>query len=252
MIDAPVIGITGQRLATAEIRTAPDILLHTSTDAYLAYYAQAISRAGGIPVHLAREAAPERLVERLDGVVIAGGQDVDPRAYGQMPLPTATRLDPVRDRFERALIIAALEQDKPLVGVCRGMQLLNVALGGTLVPDLLGRQQEEHTLILYPPEVRVHEVTFTPGSRMDGIYGGAALVNSFHHQAVDALGDGVEVAGQATDGVVEAIEVTGTRAVGVQWHPEMLTDLDPLFTWLIEESARATDRDEGVALERSA
>jgi putative glutamine amidotransferase len=128
----------------------------------------------------------------------------------------------------------------PLVGICRGAQLLNLAYGGTLVRHLSGRQRDEHACLLYPADARVHGVSFTRGSLMERLYGEQLAVNSFHHQAVGVTGAGVLVSGVAPDGVVEAIELEDRRAVGVQWHPELLTSCDPVFSWLVEEAGRLT------------
>jgi putative glutamine amidotransferase len=245
----PLVGITGPRLQAAEIATTPPILLHAWADVHYAFYPQAVARAGGLPVHLPRDADPEALVARLDAVVVAGGQDVDPRRYGRQPTVRSTRLDPDRDEFELSIVRAALASDVPLVGVCRGAHLLNVACGGTLIEDLEAVQRIEHTLVLYPPERRVHEVRLTPGTVAHEVYGDALRVNSFHHQAMDELGDGVVSSGRAPDGVIEAIEVGGARAVGVQWHPEMLAGVDPLFRWLVNTAA--VEEAPAIHLERS-
>jgi putative glutamine amidotransferase len=251
---APLIGVTGPRIHAAEIASTPGILAHAFTDTAYAFYAQALARAGALPVLLPRENDADAVVRRLDAVVIAGGQDVDPRLYGDLPTPTSTRLDPERDAFELALIDAALAHDRPLLGICRGAQLLNVALGGTLIGDLAPVQRIEHTLVLYPPDARVHPVEFEPGCALASVYGDSTVVNSFHRQAVGRLGDRVVACGRAPDGVIEAIEVTGARAVGVQWHPEMLAD-DRLPAWLVAQARGAhpqsAPHDEGVPLERS-
>jgi putative glutamine amidotransferase len=245
----PLVGITGPRLQAAEIASTPPILLHAWADVHYAFYPQAVALAGGLPVHLPRDADPEALVARLDAVVVAGGQDVDPRRYGRQPTEHSTRLDPDRDEFELAIVRAALASDMPLVGVCRGAQLLNVACGGTLFDDLRAVQRIEHALVLYPPEIRVHEVRLTAGTIAHGVYGDALRVNSFHHQALDELGDGVVSSGIAPDGVIEAIEVAGARAIGVQWHPEMLAEVDPLFRWLV--TAATAEEAPAMRLERS-
>ena len=245
----PLVGITGPRLQAAEIATTPSILLHAWADVHYAFYPQAVALAGGLPVHLPRDADPEALVARLDAVVIAGGQDVDPRRYGRQPTGHSTRLDPDRDEFELSIVRAALSRDVPLVGVCRGAHLLNVACGGTLIDDLEAVQRIEHTLVVYPPERRVHEVRLTPGTTAHEVYGDALRVNSFHHQGMDELGDGVVSSGVAPDGVIEAIEVGGARAVGVQWHPEMLGGVDPLFRWLVNTAT--AEEAPAIHLERS-
>lgn len=238
---APLVGITGPRIHAAEIRTTPSILLHAWVDSHYTFYPQAVAAAGGMPVHLVREANPAELVGRLDALIVSGGHDVDPRVYGREPTETTTRLDPGRDAFELGLIEAALQVGIPVLGVCRGAQLLNVARGGTLVDELVNVQEIEHTRIVYPPETRVHPVSCEPGSVLHGLYGDTVDVNSFHHQSIDAVGRDVSITAVAGDGTVEAIEI-GDSAVGVQWHPEMLTEPDPLFDWLVAaaSSARGT------------
>ncbi|MFN8215263.1 MAG: gamma-glutamyl-gamma-aminobutyrate hydrolase family protein [Solirubrobacterales bacterium] len=228
----PLIGITGPRLHAAEIRTTPSILLHAWVDSHYTFYPEAVARAGGLPVHLAREANAAAVIARLDGLIVSGGHDVDPRAYGREPTATTTRLDPGRDAFELALIEAALEAGIPVLGICRGAQLMNIARGGTLHDELINVQQIEHTRIVYPPETRVHPVHCRVGSVLHGLYGEVVNVNSFHHQSIDAVGRDIEVTAVAADDTVEAIEI-GSCAVGVQWHPEMLTEPDPLFDWLV-------------------
>jgi putative glutamine amidotransferase len=239
----PLVGITGPRIHAAQISTTPAILLHAFTDAYYACYAQAIARAGGLPVHVPRDNDARAVCARLDAVVLAGGQDVDPRLYEREPSAAATMMDPARDRFEIDLALAALDQDRPLLGICRGAQVLNVALGGTLIDDLAGEQEIEHTVVLYPPDARVHPVRFVAGSALADVYGPEIWVNSFHHQGIGGLGDGVRATGLAPDRIIEGIEIDGARAVGVQWHPEMLAEPDPLLTWLIDQAdERGTPR----------
>jgi putative glutamine amidotransferase len=232
----PLIGITGPRLQAAQIRSTPEILLAADVDSHYAYYPTAVAAAGGLPVHLTREGDPEELIARLDGLVIAGGQDVDPRFYGRQPTAVTSRLDPVRDRFEAGLILAAIEHGVPTVGICRGAQLMNAALGGTLVIDLVAQQEIEHARWIYPPELATHEVFCRAGTLAGEIYGEEISVNSFHHQAIGELGRGVAAAATANDGTIEAIEIEGADAIGVQWHPEMLSDPDATFDWLVSRA----------------
>jgi putative glutamine amidotransferase len=244
----PLVGITGPRIHAAEIRSTPPILWHAFMDTYFAHYAEAVTRAGALAVQLPRDNDPEELVARLDGVVIGGGQDVDPRLYGSQPTAASTRIDPVRDAFEIRLILAALDQRIPLLAVCRGAQLLNVALGGTLLEVAAESQLIEHAVVVYPPNAQVHAVEFEPGTLLAGVYGDRISVNSFHHQGIGRLGEGVCASGRAPDGMIEAIEIPGAPAVGVQWHPEMLDDADPVLDWLVENAALPhSQADQGVA-----
>jgi putative glutamine amidotransferase len=229
----PLIGITGPRIPAARIAGTPDVLLHARCDMHYAFYPAALARAGAIPVHVPRDAPPDALVDRLDALVIAGGQDVDPRRYGQEPGVGSTVIDPGRDAFEAALIEQALERELPLIGICRGAQLLNLVRGGTLISQL---QRVEHGLVIYPPDYAAHDVRLEPGSRLYELFGPSVRVNSFHHQGIGVLGDGVRTTGVAPDGVIEAIELDDAPALGVQWHPEMLPGVSPIFEWLVHHA----------------
>ncbi len=190
-------------------------------------YARSVQEAGGVAVLLPTDEAvteaPESLLERLDGLILAGGADVDPASYGAVAAPVTTDIRPDRDRFELALAGAALEMELPLLGICRGFQLMNVAAGGDLdqhLPDRLGHEGHRTE----PGSFDEHEVELTEGSKVAGICGGRRLVvSSHHHQGLGRIGDGLEVTGLAVpDGIAEAIEVEGSNfAIGVQWHPEI-------------------------------
>ena len=189
-------------------------------------YPNAVRRADGIAVLLAPNDAvaedPGQLLDRLDALLLAGGADIDPAAYGARPHPATTGSNPARDRFELALAWAALERDMPLLGICRGMQMLNVAAGGTVrqhLPDDLGHERHRETANVFGH----HEVALEPGSLAARAAGQEHhAVRSYHHQGPDALGDGVVATGVAVeDGTVEAIELPERRfALGVLWHPE--------------------------------
>jgi putative glutamine amidotransferase len=204
-------------------------------DVYMSEYATSVVNAGGIPLHLPLDMEPQDVVDLVDGIVFVGGADVDPRQYGQVPHPRSGALEPLRDRFELDLVACGLQSDIPMLGICRGAQLLNVALGGTLVADLPTGQGESHGSYAYPRAHRSHAVAFAPDSAMSRIYGQEALVNSFHHQAVDLPGRDVIVTGRAPDGVVESFEVAGRPVIGIQWHPECFS-ADPIFNWLVDAS----------------
>lgn len=157
------------------------------------------------------------LVVSLDAMIFSGGCDIDPVHYGQMREDGCGRIDPRRDQIELALADLVLGRDIPVLGVCRGVQLLNVALGGTLRQDIAGHRVDENS-----NEAVWHGVRLAPGSRLAQIAGSeTARVNSYHHQCVDRVADGLVAVAWAEDGTIEAVEMPGKRFfVGVQWHPE--------------------------------
>jgi putative glutamine amidotransferase len=186
-------------------------------------YSLAVQRAGAIAVLLSPDDAvagdPGQLLDLLDGVLIAGGADINPELYGAEVEPGTVPGRIERDRFELALARAALERDMPLLGVCRGMQLLNVALGGTLQQDIANLDVHRHT----PGAFCDHRVVLEPGSLAARAAGDDEIaVKSHHHQGVSEVGDGLEATGRAdSDDLIEAIEVPGKAfALGVLWHPE--------------------------------
>ncbi|HKG37629.1 MAG TPA: gamma-glutamyl-gamma-aminobutyrate hydrolase family protein, partial [Conexibacter sp.] len=188
----------------------------------------AIQAAGGLAFMIPPDAAiavePDAALDPLDGLVLAGGADVDPLAYGAEPHRCTTGTRPERDAAEIPLAVRALERDLPLLGICRGMQLLNVALGGTLIqhlPDDVGHR--DHRRHLGSFDGADHDVRLIPGSLAARVAGEELHgTKSHHHQGVDRVGDGLVVTGTATiDGLPEALELSGEAFVlGVQWHPE--------------------------------
>jgi putative glutamine amidotransferase len=161
--------------------------------------------------------------------------------YGRRPGIYSTPFDPDRDHFEKALIDVALELELPLLGICRGCQMLNVARGGTLVEHLPLGEGESHGQLDYPMHARVHGLAIAPeDDLLAAMLPADVLVNSFHHQAVEEPGDGVEVVARAPDGVCEAIRI-GRRGLGIQWHPEYHREQpDPIFLWFVEEARRVS------------
>ena len=190
-------------------------------------YADSVQRAEGIAVLLPPDDAaaerPDELLDLLDGVLFAGGSDIDPLTYGAPPHPSVTATDPARDRFEVALAHRALERDLPLLGICRGMQLLNVATGGTLVPhlpDVLGSDRHR----VEPGVFCEHDVRLEPGSlAAEAIGTERTTVKSHHHQGAGEIGEGLATTGWSVeDDLAEAIELPERRfALGVLWHPEV-------------------------------
>lgn len=184
-------------------------------------YPRLVQAAGGLAVMLPPDdpAYATGAVARLDGLVIAGGPDVDPSRYGAERDPRCGPEARARDSWELALVEAALTSGTPLLGICRGMQLLNVALGGTLVQHIDGHVEA-------PGVFGRHAVKPVPGSLYAGLVGEEVSVPTYHHQAVDRLGAGLTAGAYAGDGTVEAVELPGPGwALGVQWHPEMGVDV---------------------------
>ncbi len=230
----PLIGLTGRRKTGAEVDGFPPSLHGLDIDLYLADYGREVLAAGGLPINLPMDADPADYAGRLDGVLLSGGADLHPELYRAEPDGNGG-YEPERDRLELALLDCARERGLPILGICRGLQLVNVAAGGTLhqhVPD--------HARYDVPPAAEVHDVTFTPGSRLAGLYGGDGPrpVNSLHHQTVDRVGADLTVTALATDGTIEGLESEAGDLLAVQWHPEMLATPEPVFDWLIDQAGR--------------
>ena len=207
------------------------------------HYMRAVTAAGGLPMVVSpqpEEAVPD-LIERLDGLLIPGGPDVDPSMYGHEPDDDLGPTWPEVDRFEAAVARAARARGLPLLAICRGMQLLNVACGGTLhqhLPDHVGDDVVHRRADLDDP-LPMHPVRIEPDSRLAGVLGvEQANVNSYHHQAPWEVGDGLRAVAWADDGVIEGLEGEGFT-LGVQWHAEAMQD-EPeqraLFAALVDEA----------------
>jgi putative glutamine amidotransferase len=211
-------------------------------------YLLAVEAGGGIPllIHLTRDAAVlQALYQRCDGLLFAGGGDVDPAIFGQAPHPKLGTIEPLRDEVELALARRAIDDRKPVLGICRGIQLLNVALGGTLyqdIPSELPQASDHYASSHVPGRAHLaHSIALEPGSWLAARLGTDALPgNTFHHQALRDIAPGLHVTGRAPDGVVEAVEGTGPGfVIGVQCHPEDLWEhADPrwarLFAGFVE------------------
>ncbi|QWT25323.1 gamma-glutamyl-gamma-aminobutyrate hydrolase family protein [Subtercola sp. PAMC28395] len=205
-------------------------------------YVEAVTRAGGIAVLLppqpASKAIAARVLDALDGLIVTGGTDVDPALYGQAAHPSTDAPRRDRDAWEQALLLGALERELPFLGICRGAQVLNVALGGTLhqhVPDLVDGSRYR----LGGGEFTTVPVDIDPTSKLASLLPdpGALNVPVYHHQSIDQLGDGLRITAATDDGIVEAIELESAPfAVAVQWHPEESSDDLRLFTGLVRAS----------------
>jgi putative glutamine amidotransferase len=202
-----------------------------------AAYVRAVDEAGGRPLLIPPSAdGIDETLDAVDGLLFSGGSDLDPDLYDQEPHPATSGVVAERDRAELALLEAALARDMPVLAVCRGSQVLNIARGGDLVqhlPDVVGDEKHKHT----PGTFADHDVTLEPGTRLAALLGDRAPVKSHHHQGIGRLGEGLHVAAYAEDGTVEAVEDPSHRfAFGVLWHPEAGEDLR-LFEELVGAAA---------------
>ncbi len=207
-----------------------------------AVYLDAVTKSGGIAVLLPPQPVTAevtaRVLDGIDGLIVTGGRDVDPARYGQQAHPETDTPSPERDAWEDALLRGAIDRELPFLGICRGAQVLNVALGGTLVqhlPDVVGSTRYS----LGGDQFNEVPVTVEPGSELRELVGAGVAGKVHHHQAIDRLGAGLAVTARADDGVIQAIELESVPfGVAVQWHPEESQDDLRLFAGLVE-AARA-------------
>jgi putative glutamine amidotransferase len=211
-------------------------------------FVHAVWEAGGLPLLIPTAAIPTEaagaLVDLLDGLILTGGGDVDPASYGEPRHELSTRIVAERDAHEMELTRHAFASGKPVLAICRGMQILNVTLGGSLFQDLITAGCDDHRLT--EPARRSHEVTIVPDSLLASAVGATSMrVNSLHHQAVNRLGQHLQPVALAPDGTVEAIEFAGPGwALGVQWHPEWMYQEDSkqlgLFKAVVQQAQETT------------
>lgn len=229
----PLIGMTAMHISGKQLMS------HCTKTAYI----DAVRTAGGevilIPSGIDNSGC-DRIMARLDGLLLPGGTDVSPLFYGEQPIKEVTLTRLSDDQFEAAMIQAAIEQKKPILGICRGMQILNAALGGSLYQDIhvqnaacLSHRQDSAIR-----EEGTHTITITQGSNLERIMKSTtALVNSYHHQAVKRAGKGLNITAVADDGIIEACESSDGTLIGVQWHPEgMMRELHAteLFRYFVQ------------------
>jgi putative glutamine amidotransferase len=232
MSSRPIIGIT------TYLTPAQFGVWDTEAALIPAVYVRAVEKAGGraLLVPPSMEGIEETL-DALDGLLLSGGSDLDPALYDQEPHPETDDVVAERDRAEISLLEAALERDMPVLAVCRGSQVLNVARGGDLVqhlPEVVGDDKHKHT----PGVFADHDVELVGGTRVQAILGDRAAVKSHHHQGYGRIGEGLREAGRADDGTAEALEDPTKRfALGVLWHPEEGEDM-ALFQALVDEARR--------------
>jgi putative glutamine amidotransferase len=237
---APLIGIT----TSVTVGTIPERAYVNGT------YIKAVQAAGGIPLLLTPHFTPEvqaALWQRLDGLVLTGGGDIEPARFGEAPHAAVADVSPARDELELGLTRRALADDVPLFAICRGIQILNVALGGTLVQDI---PSEWPDALVHTQKAPRHEPTHAvkvmgEGTRLGRVLGTPEVeVNSMHHQAIKRLGDGLREVAWAPDGVIEGVEMAGDArfVLGVQWHPEELVGHDQaarnLFDAIVDAARR--------------
>jgi putative glutamine amidotransferase len=234
-----VIGITCVEIEPPKADRPPRVGLSQS-------YTRAVSRAGAAPLlipHITDEPRIRAIYDRLDGLLLSGGGDIDPAHYGERIHPKCRTIDARRDEMELMLSHWAIAEGKPILAICRGIQVLNVAQGGSLYQDIEAQipSAERHDWSSgYPRNHRAHTVAIEPGTHLATIAETSDMpVNSFHHQALKSIAPGFIVSGRAPDGIVEAIEAENHPfAVAVQWHPEELAETDPraqhLFDALVE------------------
>lgn len=231
----PLIGVT-----TAAVSRDPERVQLNAA------YVRAVQVGGGVPVLLPPYLTPAslgQLLQTVDGLLLTGGGDIDPMRYGEEPHESVAFVSPERDTMEIAAVHAAIEVGLPLFALCRGMQVLNVALGGSLIQDIPSQFETDidHSQ-KGPRDEATHPVDIDPSSRLFGLVGAERIeVNSLHHQALKTLGRGLKAVAWAPDGIIEGIELPGDGfVVGVAWHPEELVDSRPealaLFRALVEEA----------------
>jgi putative glutamine amidotransferase len=211
-------------------------------------YIRSVERAGGVPVVLAPSGATLHpvLIDRLDGLVLTGGMDIDPAVYGEKPHPTTSRMSHERDEFEFMLTQSALIRNLPILAICRGLQILNVVQGGSLIqdiPEMIGTKIV-HNDPNRPRSEIAHDVTLQLKSKLQRILDTDRLpVNSFHHQCVKKLGKDLVATAWSDDGAIEAIEMPNAQfIIGVQWHPESFWNINSAFTPLFNQFLSVASR----------
>lgn len=227
----PLIGLPGRRKSGTQVDGFSGVLGALDIDLYLADYSRGVIAAGGIPLHIPMDVDADDVLPHLDGLLLSGGADIDPSRYNQVGNdPRQGQYEPDRDELEAAFLLGCIERKLPVVGICRGLQLLNVLQGGTLHQDV-----PAHSRYDVPVDQPMHDVHFQPESRLSRVYGDRLAVNTLHHQSIDVLGEGLQATARSSDGTIEGIELRGHDVLGVQWHPEMLGTSDPIFHWLVQQ-----------------
>lgn len=233
----PVIGITLNYSTTDTLGVNEGIGAKTQDWQLLASdYIRSVEKAGGIPVLLPIVEDADSIwdfVKSLDGILFSGGADINPRLYGEEPIFGLGTVDTLRDDFEYKLLKRVLEETSiPVLGICRGFQLINIAYGGTLYQDMKSQRPEgmNHGLGIYPKHYPAHTVKIKEGTWLYEVFGEEIGTNSLHHQAAKDVGKGLKQVMYASDGLLEGVELEGDRfVVAVQWHPEMMVPADEKY-----------------------
>lgn len=241
ILDKPVIGIACSKIVTKQEPFIGDNKSYISID-----YIHAIEKAGGIPIQLPITSNKDIInyyVKICDGILFPGGPDIHPLYYNEEPRKNLGKVYTDLDEFQIALMKEVLSKNKPILGICRGFQLMNVVMGGTLTQDLSEKNIYVKHYMDCEKHVIAHKVKINSGTFLYDIYGNEMYVNSYHHQIVEKLGKDFEVLALSSDDVIEAIKLKNKDfVVGVQWHPEMmLTASDamlPVFKYFIEKSMK--------------
>lgn len=246
----PLIGITGRTFRLQMVNNTSERFGDRLINSFFSDFDRCVAGVGGIPVNLPFVSSSTGVIDRLDGLLVTGGQDVHPSRWGGTraidpdadPRVTFDAIDAERDQYEAQLICDALAARIPILGVCRGHQLLNVVFGGTLIEDI------QETSIVHSSQHAApyggdegHIVEFAPGSVGREVYGARTTTNSWHHQSVATPGLGLVITGRTADGIAEMIESPSRLAVGVQWHPEWQVGADPIFDWFIDRCRSMVD-----------
>lgn len=242
---SPAVPLIGIPVYKSEACAPPHIPLY----ALHRLYCECVLAAGGAPLQIPHGVDQQTLraiFDRLDGVLLAGGGDVDPAFYDETPSDLVYGVDRERDEMEMALVRWAVAEGKPLFAICRGIQVMNVALGGSLYQDVLtgmpgALRHACFERLGFARDHPAHDVQLSPGSGLIGLLGSdCCTVNSLHHQGLKRIAPGLTPTGRAPDGLVEAVEVEGhVFAIGVQWHPEALAPQDPMMRRLFEGLVQA-------------
>ena len=234
----PLVGIT----SSPALRRSPVLEVDRSLTTLDRAYVDAVTDAGGVAVILPVQPAggAEVIIDRLDALVLSGGGDVAPERYGATRHPAVGGVDEARDEWEVALIAQARARSLPTLAICRGVQILNVALGGTLIQHLPEHDDGNPHLVPGTFDGPSHLVRITPGTTMAKVLDTEVVdVNTLHHQAIDRCADDLVVVGRDEHGIIEAVEHPDQPVLGVQWHPELIAHVDPhhrLFDWLVQQA----------------